>query len=236
GLNYETFTSSVLLLQGRSEKLLDATAKGRAEVLASIVDLQRYQRLHEKADGERKTLRGRVEELQAQWNGMAEVTDLELAAAANRIEGAAEALQRAQQEVQARQELEFQSRQFAEVRQRLDAAVARRQRAEAVVQGSAAVERDLARLRDLRSMLPHLEVVFLNRTGLRQAEEASLQHANALREFEEHLTERQRDLDAARLKTANLVKRIAADEQRQHEIARKLPNFAAVLERVQIVE
>src|SRR5262245_37747019 len=41
GLNFETFTSSVLLLQGRAEKLLDSTPKGRAEVLAGIVDLER---------------------------------------------------------------------------------------------------------------------------------------------------------------------------------------------------
>src|SRR5262249_2185068 len=37
GLNFETFTSSVLLLQGRAEKLLDSTPKGRGEVLAGIV-------------------------------------------------------------------------------------------------------------------------------------------------------------------------------------------------------
>ena len=32
GLNYDTFTSSVLLLQGRSEKLLDSRPEGRREV------------------------------------------------------------------------------------------------------------------------------------------------------------------------------------------------------------
>ena len=57
GLNFETFTSSVLLLQGHSEKLLDAKPSGRAEVLASIVDLDRYKRLHEKADDERRRLK-----------------------------------------------------------------------------------------------------------------------------------------------------------------------------------
>src|SRR5262249_2255557 len=74
GLDYKTFTSSVLLLQGRAEKLLDSTAKGRAEVLASIVDLERYQRLHERADGERKKLKGQVEELQAQVNAIVDVS------------------------------------------------------------------------------------------------------------------------------------------------------------------
>src|SRR5262245_2885903 len=81
GLNYETFTSSVLLLQGKAEKLLDSTAKGRAEVLASIVDLERYQKLHEKADTRRKTLKGQVEALAGQWNAIPEVSDFELVAA-----------------------------------------------------------------------------------------------------------------------------------------------------------
>ena len=56
GLNYETFTSSVLLLQGQAEKLLDSKPEGRREVLAGIVDLERYERLHKNADDKRKSL------------------------------------------------------------------------------------------------------------------------------------------------------------------------------------
>ena len=48
GLNYDTFTSSVLLLQGKAEKLLDSKPSGRAEVLASIVNLERFQKLYDK--------------------------------------------------------------------------------------------------------------------------------------------------------------------------------------------
>src|SRR5262245_18890661 len=58
GLAYETFTSSVLLLQGKAEKLLDSKPSGRAEVLAGIVDLERYQRLHQKANDKRLALKG----------------------------------------------------------------------------------------------------------------------------------------------------------------------------------
>src|SRR5581483_192978 len=61
GLDYETFTSSVLLLQGKSEKLLDSTPAGRAGVLARIVDLERYQKLYGKADDRRKDLKGQLE-------------------------------------------------------------------------------------------------------------------------------------------------------------------------------
>ena len=60
GLNYETFTSSVLLLQGRAEKLLDSSPKGRAELLGSIVDLERFQKLHERATSKKNALKGTV--------------------------------------------------------------------------------------------------------------------------------------------------------------------------------
>ncbi|MGF1581393.1 MAG: AAA family ATPase [Gemmataceae bacterium] len=50
GLSYDTFTSSVLLLQGKAEKLLDSAAKGRFEVLAGIVDLDRFRQLAERSD------------------------------------------------------------------------------------------------------------------------------------------------------------------------------------------
>src|SRR5207248_3828983 len=79
GLTYETFTSSVLLLQGRAEKLLDSTASGRFEVLAGIVDLDRYRRLHDRADSSRKELKARVETLEHQLEGLPTITDEELA-------------------------------------------------------------------------------------------------------------------------------------------------------------
>src|SRR5258705_8643862 len=63
GLTYETFTSSVLLLQGKAEKLLDSKPEGRREVLAGIVDLDRYERLHRLADDRRKVLEGELKGL-----------------------------------------------------------------------------------------------------------------------------------------------------------------------------
>src|SRR5262249_34722469 len=80
GLDYETFTSSVLLPQGKSEKLLDSTPAGRAGVLARIVDLERYQKLHGKADDKRKDLKGQLEAIANQLSGLREVTEEELSA------------------------------------------------------------------------------------------------------------------------------------------------------------
>ena len=72
GLDYETFTSSVLLLQGKAEKLLDSTPAGRAGVLARIVDLERYQKLHALADDKRRELKAQLEGINSQLSGIKE--------------------------------------------------------------------------------------------------------------------------------------------------------------------
>lgn len=52
-LNYEAFTSAVLLRQGQSEKLLDAKTDQRFEVLTQLIDLSSYKQLFEQADTKR---------------------------------------------------------------------------------------------------------------------------------------------------------------------------------------
>src|SRR3954454_10591020 len=88
GLNYDTFTSSVLLLQGKAEKLLDSTSKGRFEVLAGIVDLERYERLHRRADERRKEQAENRDNIERQLDTLPEVKPLELFEAEQRIETA----------------------------------------------------------------------------------------------------------------------------------------------------
>ena len=91
GLNYETFTSSVLLLQGRAEKLLDSKPSGRAEVLASIVDLERYQKLHEKANARKLLLKSKLEALSHQAQAVPDISDMEYATALMKIDDAEQA-------------------------------------------------------------------------------------------------------------------------------------------------
>src|SRR5262245_8089918 len=84
GLNYETFTASVLLLQGKAERLLDSSPRGRFDVLAGIVDLERYVRLYERADERRKVLKSQVEGLQSHIDATPDVDAEELAAVERR--------------------------------------------------------------------------------------------------------------------------------------------------------
>src|SRR5436305_11183403 len=113
GLDYETFTSSVLLLQGKSEKLLDSTPAGRAGVLARIVDLERYQKLHGRADEKRRELKGALDAIANQLSGLRDVTDDELAAAVGLIETAEAARSQTQEQIERLQTVELQARNWA---------------------------------------------------------------------------------------------------------------------------
>jgi DNA repair exonuclease SbcCD ATPase subunit len=110
GLNYETFTSSVLLLQGNAEKLLGSKPEDRRAVLASIVDLERYERLHEKADAKRKELKGKLEALSDRLAALPEVKPEQVAAAEETIRIAEEAREQDRTEVERLRELERQAR------------------------------------------------------------------------------------------------------------------------------
>ena len=120
GLDYVTFTSSVLLLQGQAEKLLDSTPKGRSEVLAGIVDLERYQKLHEKADAQRKALKNKLEDVKGRIDVIPDVSDFDMLAAENKIYDAEQERETATKEIERLQNLEFQARQWAEFQTRRD--------------------------------------------------------------------------------------------------------------------
>jgi exonuclease SbcC len=231
GLDYETFTSSVLLLQGRAEKLLDSSPKGRSEVLAGIVDLERYQRLWEKSDSRRKALKAQVEALQAQFAGIAEVSDEQLQTADAQIAAAEEKLQAALAEADRLHGLERKARQWAELQTRLEGQRQRLREAERLLRDAPAIERDAARLKELREVTPHVTTI------INQRNEAAACEARAglLTAERQRLLDRLRgvsgQLDAERGKRDSLQSTLAIDEQKQSDLNGKLLKLAGALSR-----
>lgn len=66
GMDYIAFTSSCLLLQGKSEQLLDVDPRTRRDILAELMNLSRYEKLHLAAEERRKAFRSSVETLEKQ--------------------------------------------------------------------------------------------------------------------------------------------------------------------------
>ncbi|MBW4577987.1 MAG: hypothetical protein KME42_00235 [Tildeniella nuda ZEHNDER 1965/U140] len=81
GLNYDTFTSSVLLLQGQSTRLLDVPPPKRLQILKELVNLSAYERLHARVEEQRKTIESQVKALSHRLNAIAAVCEEDLIAA-----------------------------------------------------------------------------------------------------------------------------------------------------------
>jgi exonuclease SbcC len=73
GLDYDAFTTSVLLLQGESEKLIRQGPEDRRKVLAKLIDLSRYERLHERAKKHEEQHRWEAARLDQRLGGLREV-------------------------------------------------------------------------------------------------------------------------------------------------------------------
>ncbi|QDU22119.1 AAA family ATPase [Urbifossiella limnaea] len=236
GLDYETFTSSVLLLQGKSEKLLDSTPAGRASVLARIVDLERYQKLHGRADDKRRELKARLESLAGQLEHLRAVPDEELAAARDRIALAEEARSAAQERIDSLVTVELQARNWADKTKTLAAARAKLDQSEALLGSAVKVEREFARLRELRDVLPAVGVIVTERGRVGESERKS-QRLSAERDgVADERRKAENALDQTRKKVLALKKSQAESEAKQQSLNGRLRELAGVLEKVRQAE
>jgi DNA repair protein SbcC/Rad50 len=81
GLDYDTFISSFLLMQGDSDKLIRSPAKDRFTYLAGILDLHQYRRLEDKAKFRAATTKAQYEGLEQRLQEMGIPTAQEVQAA-----------------------------------------------------------------------------------------------------------------------------------------------------------
>jgi DNA repair exonuclease SbcCD ATPase subunit len=236
GLTYETFTSSVLLLQGKAEKLLDSKPEGRREVLASIVDLERYERLHARADDKRRALDARLKELSHRLAALPPVAPEEVAEADAAIDLAQQTRDRARVEVERLQNLEFQAKTWVGLRGRLAAARQRREQAERLLGDAPAIERDVARLSELREVLPRLYEVVGLRGQVYRAEEEAKKLAREKGRLAEQLTGRDHALHQARDKRASVQGFLGRDEAAQRGVTTRLRQSSVLVEKLKEYE
>lgn len=236
GLNYETFTSSVLLLQGKAEKLLDSKPEGRRAVLASIVDLERYEKLHSRADEQRRVLKARLESLKDRLAALPAVAPLELAAADQRIAEAEEARGQARAEVERLQSIEHQSRGWLDLQKLLAQARERWQQAQQLLGDAPAIEKDVERLRELREVLPRLQDIVALRSQVHEAEGKSKELVRARQKAADLQAARDAALKQARDTRLTLANLTADQEIQQKEVTGKLREATVRLERLKEYE
>ena len=236
GLSYDIFTSSVLLLQGKAEKLLDSNPKGRFEVLAGIVDLDRYQRLHERANTRKNELKSRLDTLSAQAEGVPDVSDEEFARAIIGIEEARQARDDARGRIEEAQERAAQAGRWADAQARAAAARQKLADAESLLGEAVRIEKDFNRLTELKAVLPTVQTVVTVRNELKASDER--RKAYDLRREQE--TERRSKAEGQRSKLQRQreldVKRLREDEELNAETGKRLRELEGQLQTVRMVD
>ena len=236
GLTYETFTSSVLLLQGQADKLLNSKPEGRREVLASIVDLERYEQLHRRADERRKNLEIDHKTLSHRLGSIAAVEPLELAEADELIFRAEEARKASAEEVERGRDLEFRARAWQELQGRLHTARTRHEEARTVLADADTIEKAADRLRELRAVLPHLQAVVEQRAAIFTAEQSAKDLSKLRQKKKDDWHERDNALRQARDKKTTLQKLIERDEEQHRTIVNRLRESTARMEKLKEYE
>ncbi|MCI0703810.1 MAG: SMC family ATPase [Planctomycetia bacterium] len=236
GLDYETFTSSVLLLQGKSEKLLDSTPAGRAGVLARIVDLERYQKLHGKADEKRRALKGELEGISNQLSGVKEVMEEEYAEVEARIITAEEARTQTQERIDVLNALELRARHWTDTQNKLAGVKQKLAESEKLLGTALAIEKDHTRLRELRDVLPAVNTIVTERGRIGESERKTEKLSKEREEVAEKRRKSEHALDQGRKKLTDLKKTLAEDEAKKAKLESRLRELAGVLEKVRQVE
>ena len=222
----------MLLLQGHAEKLLGSKPEERRKVLASIVDLERYEKLHKNADEERKSLENTLKGLNGQLAALPNVTPLALVEADRRVEDALQAHEAARADVERLLGMEARAREWVDLQSRLADARRRWEQAERLLHDGASIERDVERLRQLRDVLPRLQVIAEQRNEVHKAEEKSKELTRQRQKYADELTGRDHALQQAhdkRLSTQNLLD---SDATRQRETAGQLRQRSIQLEKL----
>ena len=229
GLDYEIFTSSVLLLQGKAEKLLDSKPSGRAEVLAGIVDLGRYQRLHEKANAKKLGLKGHLDTLSAQIEGVPEVSDMEYVGATLRIDECQLARTEVQTRIDDLSARELQARRWEDADARHRQAADKLTAAEKLLTDAVRIEARFNKLAELKAVVPIIGTV----AGARQDQRASDGRVKELERRKEDAKRAQTEANQAQEKAKRQLtqhkRTLAEDEKKLSDGNARLRVLAVVL-------
>ena len=192
GLDYCTFTASVLLQQGKSEAMLEADPRSRHQMLSQLIDLSGYQRLYERADERAKQDKAKKGAYEDELKRTPPVDDRELATLGEDIERLTEDEAKAKECLARLGQLKVHAANWArlvddQIRVKTDL-----DEAEALVAAADQIEGDAARFTELERVLPAIEDLF-------DEQERLVTSQTNIETYTKQVQQRERALESARV-------------------------------------
>jgi DNA repair protein SbcC/Rad50 len=187
GLDCEAFTASVLLRQGESDKLLTEPPARRYKILAELIDLSRYQRLHQLVDTGRKEYESTARTLAGQLQVLPTISDEQLRAAEEAMTLAQQALADANEKVGQLTRLHTQAERWEQATCQLADLCQQRQQVHELLIQADEIEAGAARWQELEQVLPQVRGAIETRGRLAKLSEKAKTLVQELGSLEERL-------------------------------------------------
>jgi exonuclease SbcC len=236
GLEYRAFTSSVLLMQGKSEQLLTMTPKERYETLSEFIELERYQKLYDAADKRRSNYKSEMYILEKQLGGISIVTDEQLATYAASLEEKEKEWKLAQEQVERIAALLERVKEREKLLKRREEVTQELRQAEEFLQHEEEIKAGFDEWQRLNQLIPRLRQIVEQRQRILETE----QQITALTQQETDLLtalprSEQEKTEAERLLSARLQD-IEEIQKKLRDHLRRLAELNPLVERFEQIE
>jgi DNA repair exonuclease SbcCD ATPase subunit len=227
GLNYNTFTSSILLLQGQSTKLLDP-GTDRLQVLKQLVNLDVYERFHQLADERSKEHKARAKELENQLQTLPFVDQTEIGQAQGASEDIQKQWEKAKTEIETLAIVLQQSKQWQQKQEELKQLQAQLQEKYQLRDRASEIEMSYERLQDLSRVLPILTSLTKNRSRVLAYQQEIEALATQTKQLENQVTSAEEIRQGEESKVAELTNRVEQLQVQKQELTQKLLELAPI--------
>lgn len=230
GLSAEAFLSSVLLMQGRAEDLIEQDAKAaehRFNTLKKLVGLEYYENLHDKVDTVYKVEKTRVENLEGQLSAIPPVGAEEFAELDRLLKEKEAELESARQEIAALEQRKERAAEWTRLQTEIAGLMERQRKDAALLQDAERIKADIERLNELERVLPQLSRLI----------ELRVRQAECMRQLKLHDAEREKlapqlaALDDQRRKLHSRHAEGRCEQEKRDEERTRLQNHERQLER-----
>jgi len=238
GLDYRAFTSSVLLLQGKSEQLIEAEPRERYTILAELIDLSRYQRLHEAVEVKRKEYKAAIDLLtkQLQSEAARPVSDEEIATTISKFE------QKDKEWVQLQGEIEQlvgwveQAKQWAVDIEQLEEQQKNLQHVRGLLDQKDEIENKFEELQELNRTLPQLRQIVQQRDLQHEKTQRIASLEREVQQIGKDLTEAKCKKEEANQRVTTLVQALEVLRKDEREHLKRQTELAPLVANLEQIE
>ena len=211
GLGLETFTASAMLQQNKSDLLLTAKAADRHQMIAQLVDLSAYIKLHKYVDDQYKNAKQREKFCQDELNKIELVDQTGLTALDDKIALLNEQASTLQARIDRLKVLKEQSKRWSTLTKRYEEVQHKLAEIEALLSRKEEIERDVERLRTIRILLPLLSRLAECQENLEIKDALIAQYQEQIEDCNQQVAQTKEQQAEALLRVCNL-----REEQKLH--------------------